>query len=80
MNNFYNLHTLDLSRQRVRCNGNALDKCSLASLIHEVAFKAGAHFPLWSDIYWDSATYAELRERLDMWLVRMWLKNNLEYC
>lgn len=68
---YYNLDTLDLSRARVRCNGRALDKCSLASLIHEVAFRAGnTSWPLWSDIYWDSSLYSELRESLCDWLVR----------
>ncbi len=77
---YYKLETLDLTRARVRCNGHSLDKCSLSGLIHEVAYKAGHVGVLWSDIYWDSATYAELRERLEMWLVRMWLMNNLNYC
>lgn len=77
---YYKLETLDLTHKRVRCNGRVLDKCALSSLIHEVAFDARAYFPLWSDIYWDSATYAELRERLEIWLVRRWLWNNLNYC
>ena len=66
---YYNLETLDLSRARVRCNGRALDKCSLASLIHEVALRAGNFsWPLWSDIYWDSALYSDLRGVLYHWL------------
>ena len=68
---YYNLETLDLSRARVRCNGRALDKCSLASLIHEVALRAGnREWPLWSDIYWYSGLYSELREDLNRWLVK----------
>lgn len=79
-NHYYKLETLDLTHKRVRCNGRVLDKCALSSLIHEVAGDARANFPLWSDIYWDSATYAELRERLEIWLVRRWIWNNLNYC
>lgn len=68
---YYNLDTLDLSRARVRCNGRALDKCSLASLIHEVALRAGnTCWPLWSDIYWDSSLYSELRDSLYDWLIK----------
>lgn len=79
-NHYYKLETLDITHKRVRCNGRVLDKCALSSLIHEVAGDARANFPLWSDIYWDSATYAELRERLEIWLVRRWIWNNLNYC
>lgn len=73
----YDLDTLDLSRPKVRCNGHALDKCALSSLIHELALKAGnSSWPLWSDIYWDSATYAELREYLVKWGVRLHVCNS----
>lgn len=55
-----------MSRPRVRCNGRVLDKCALSSLIHELAQRAGWDaWPLASDIYWDSMTYSELREKLD---------------
>ena len=71
MSYYYNLDTLDLSRARVRCNGRALDKCSLASLIHEVALRAGnTSWPLWSDIYWYYGLYSELKEDLVLWLVK----------
>lgn len=67
MDYYYKLETLDLTRPRVRCNGRALDKCSLSSLIHEVALRSGWDaFPLVSDIYWDTMTYAELRAKLEV--------------
>lgn len=66
MSYYYDLSTLDMSHPRVRCNGCALDKCALSGLIHEVAQRAGwAAWPLVSDIYWYSMTYAELRAELD---------------
>lgn len=56
-----------MSKPRVRCNGRALDKCALSGLIHEVALRSGwDSWPLVSDIYWDTMTYAELRAKLDV--------------
>ena len=73
MSYYYDLSTLDMSRPRVRCNGRVLDKCALSGLIHELALRAGWEaWPLVSDIYWDSMTYAELRAELD--------KHYLGYC
>ena len=66
MSYYYDLSTLDMSHPRVRCNGCALDKCALSGLIHEVAQRAGWDaWPLVSDVYWYSMTYAELRADLD---------------
>lgn len=61
---YYDLSTLDLSRARVRCNGGALDKCSLSSLIREINVKAGITYNTWSDIYWFSASYGDLKDCL----------------
>jgi len=56
---------LDFSKPRVRYKGKAEDKCGLSCLIHETALMLGnTRWPLWSDIYWDSARYDELKERL----------------
>ena len=69
MSNSYKFETIDVTRPRVRYDGRALDKCALSSLIHEVAFAAGnSAWPLWSDIYWDTATYSELKQKLISWL------------
>ena len=56
---------LDFSKPRVRYKGRVEDKCGLSYLIHETALMLGnTSWPLWSDIYWDSARYDELKERL----------------
>lgn len=56
---------IDFSKPRVRYKGRVQDKCDLSYLIHETAFMCGnSCWPLWSDIYWDSAKYGELREKL----------------
>lgn len=66
MSYYYDLSTLDMSHPRVRCNGFALDKCALSGLIHEVALRSGWEaWPIISDIYWYSMTYADLRAELD---------------
>lgn len=62
---YKDISKIDLSRKRVRYDNKALDKCALSSLIHDVAFMAGnTCWPLWTDIYWDSAPYIELRRTL----------------
>ena len=61
---YYDLNTIDLSCKRVRCNGRSLDKCALSGLIREVNIKAGITYITWSDIYWDSAKYSELKNCL----------------
>ena len=56
---------IDFSKPRVRYKGRVQDKCDLSYLIHETAFMCGnSNWPLWSDIYWDTAKYGELREKL----------------
>jgi len=56
---------IGFSKPRVRYKGRVQDKCDLSFLIHETAFMCGnTIWPLWSDIYWDTARYDELRERL----------------
>lgn len=63
------LKKIDMTRPRVRYNGEVLDKCSLSDLIHDVAFMAGNKaWPLWSDIYWYSATYKELVSYAIKWM------------
>ena len=42
-------------------DGKPLDKCAISSLIHDIACKP---YPLWSDIYWYSATKKELVDYL----------------
>lgn len=60
---------IDLSGKRVRYKGEVQDKCGLSNVIHKVASKHGnGNWPLWSDIYWYSATYSELREYLEEWM------------
>lgn len=72
MGYYYDLSTLDLSKSRVRCNGRSLDKCSLSSLIRECAVRSGhSGYILWSDIYWDSALYSELRSILLDYLTKL---------
>lgn len=71
------LEKIDMTRPRVRYNGEVLDKCSLSGLIHDVAFMAGnTSWPLWSDIYWYSATYKELVSYAIEWLNRYNSRNN----
>lgn len=56
---------IDFSKPRVRYKGRVQEKCDLSYLIHETAFMCGnRNWPLWSDIYWDTAKYGELREKL----------------
>lgn len=65
------LEKIDMTRPRVRYNGEVLDKCSLSGLIHDVAFMAGnTYWPIWSDIYWYSATYKELVSYAIEWINR----------
>lgn len=60
-----NIADIDFSKPRVRYKGEVQDKCSLSGLIHDTAFMLGnTSWPLWSDIYWDTARYDELRDRL----------------
>lgn len=72
MGYYFDLSTLDLSKSRVRCNGKSLDKCSLSNLIRECALRSGhPGYTLWSDIYWDSASYSELRSLLLDYLIKL---------
>ena len=65
------INAIDMSKPRVRYNGKAQDKCGLSGIIHDVAFMAGNNaWPLYSDIYWDSARYDELKERLSHWICK----------
>lgn len=66
------LDLIDMTRPRVRYNGEVQDKCQLAGLIHDVALMAGnSIWPLYSDIYWDSATYVYLKAELNKWMERV---------
>lgn len=65
MLNSVQISSFDLSKPRVRYAGRVLDKCSLSSYIHDVAVMVKHDcFPLYTDIYWDSCTYSELKEQL----------------
>ena len=69
-----NISLVDLSRAKVRYNGRVLDKCGLSSLIHDVALIAKDHYvgcTLYTDIYWDTITYNELREYLIKWISKV---------
>lgn len=65
----FKVSEIDLSGKRVRFRGVCEDKCGLSSVIHHVAFLAGnSVWPLWSDIYWDSFKYSDLKEELIRWI------------
>lgn len=71
------IEDLDFSKPRVRYKGEVQDKCALSGLIHDTAFMCGnTSWPLWSDIYWDSARYDELKERLIENVNKLKAKNN----
>lgn len=46
-------YILDFSGKRVRCNGKALDKCSLSNHVH-------APYICYSHIYWYTCIYADI--------------------
>lgn len=66
---------IDFSKPRVRYKGRVQDKCGLSYLIHEVAFMTGNDsWPLYSDIYWDSAKYDDLKNFLLKWIDKYFAK------
>lgn len=79
MANGIDVSAIDFSKPKVRYKGKVQDKCDLSYLIHEVAFMAGnSAWPLYSDIYWDSAKYDELKHILIKWINKYFakIKNN----
>lgn len=74
------IESIDMSKPRVRYKGQVQDKCALSGLIHDVALMAGnSVYPMWSDIYWDSARYDELRDYLTKWIEKYKSKYNSNY-
>ena len=77
MANGIDVSAIDFSKPRVRYKGKVQDKCDLSYLIHETAFMCGnRNWPLWSDIYWDSARYDELKEKLQDNVNKLKAKDN----
>ena len=74
------IEEIDFSKPRVRYQGKVQDKCDLSFLIHEVALSAGnSVWPLYSDIYWDTALYKELVDDLKKWVEKHKNKYNSNY-
>lgn len=79
MGNGIDIASINTDKPRVRYKGRVQDKCDLSYLIHEVALMAGnSSWPLYSDIYWDSAKYDELKNILIKWIDKYFakVKNN----
>lgn len=56
----------NVNGRNVKYDGKAQDKCDLSYLIHKAALLSSKKvgFPLWFDIYWSTATKAELVDYL----------------
>ena len=79
MGNGIDIASINTDKPRVRYKGKVQDKCDLSYLIHKVALMAGnSSWPLYSDIYWDSAKYDELKHILIKWIDKYFakVKNN----